>query len=525
MGDATFDRRRFLRVAARGVVGVAGAAAIASCGDAGGTPAPPPDTGPATEVEWRRYATSLAGPLVREGRPGYERARLLYNPRFDTLAPLAVAYCASPSDVARSILFARTHDYPVAIRSGGHSYAGYSSGNGRLVIDVTRMSHVGAAPRPGGTAVIWAGARLIDVYESLGTAGQLFPAGSCPSVGAAGLTLGGGVGVFARKFGLASDQVQAVTVVTADGVVRRCTPSEDADLLWACRGGGGGNFGVVTSFEVATHAMPDVTLFTLDFPWGAAAEVLGSWQHWTSTANPAVWSNCQLLSGAGTSLRVAGVACASPTQTTAWLAPLLNAVGTAPTYTFVGDEEYVHAMMIEAGCAALTVAACHLTTATPAGALSREAFAASSNYVARPMSAAALDAVVARVNALAAELPELGGGLVFDALGGAVDAVQPGDTAFVHRGMLASIQSSFSWSASTPPSAITEGNAWLASVRSDVYDASTGAYQNYIDPTLPAWKTAYYGTNLARLEQVKAHYDPDNLFSFAQSIPRAPTGA
>ena len=338
-----------------------------------------------------------------------------------------------------------------------------------------------------------------------------------PDGGVAGLTLGGGVGVFARRYGLAADNVAACTVVTADGVARQCSPTSEPDLYWACRGGGGGNFGIVTSFEFTTHAVPSVTLFTYDFDWAAAHDVLGAWQHWTRTVNEAVWSNCQLLSGDGTYLRVTGVACASTAQTAAWVAPLLAQV--RPTSSFLGGDSYQRAMMVEAGCAQLTVAACHLDTATPAGELSRQAFVASSSYVAAPMGDARLAAVVSVVDDLAATLPALGGGLVFDALGGRVNAVAPGATAFVHRDFLASIQSSFNWSTSTPASQIRAGSAWLEHVRAAVYDPATGAYQNYIDPTLHDWARAYYGSNLPRLVSVKAAVDPDRVFEFAQSIP------
>ena len=503
------NRRAFLGLAA--VTGVATAVG----GDAT-TPSAPP-----SPAQWARLAATLRGRLVRPGARTYPVDKLLYDPRFDALAPAAIAFCATPTDVARVIAFARTHGVELAVRAGGHSYAGYSSGTGRLVIDVTPMAGVVAAPRPGGVARVGAGARLVDVYNTLAHAGQLVPAGSCPTVGVGGLALGGGVGVFSRRYGLTSDQVTALTIVTADGAVRRVSPANDPALYWACRGGGGGNFGVVTQLELATHAIPTITLFTYEYPWGAAHDVLGAWQRWTEALDPAVWSNCQLLTGAGTrTVRVAGVACAPVSQTAAWLAPLLRqARPLGPG--FLGGDAYLRTMMVEAGCAALTVAACHLDTHPP-GALSRDPFEASSSYVARPMGDARLSAVVSVVDALASELPALGGGLVFDALGGAVNAVAPAATAFVHRSFLASIQSSFTWSSSTPSTEIQGGRRWLARVRSAVYDATTGAYQNYIDPTLPSWPRAYYGENLPRLSRVKASYDPDGVFRFAQSIPPAP---
>jgi FAD binding domain/Berberine and berberine like len=515
-------RRSFLLATASSAAGVAVASGRSSCADGAVRAQVPADDLPAgaSAAQWAQFASTLTGHLVRPGTPAYATSKLLYDPRFDSLAPVGLAYCASPSDVARTIAFGRTHGYRLAVRAGGHSYAGYSSGTGRLVVDVTSMAGVVAAPVPGGIARVGAGARLIDVYNTLGHAGQLVPGGSCPTVGVAGLTLGGGVGVFARRYGLAADNVASLRVVTADGVVHTCSATEDPALYWACRGGGGGNFGVVTSFEFTTHPMPDVTLFTYDFSWAAAHDVLGAWQHWTSTVNPAVWSNCQLLSGAGTpSVRVAGVACASSRQTAAWLAPLLAQVH--PMYSFVGPEPYQRAMMIEAGCSGLSVAACHLDTHPP-GVLSRQAFVASSSYVAAPMGDARLAAVVSVLDEFAASLPSLGGGLVFDALGGRVNAVAPSATAFVHRDFLCSIQASFNWSTATPASQIRAGSAWLAHVRRAVYDPSTGAYQNYIDPTLPNWLHAYYGQNLPRLMAIKRSVDPDRVFSFAQSIPPAP---
>jgi FAD/FMN-containing dehydrogenase len=523
VATGSIDRRDFLRAGALGAAGIAVGAGLAGCQ---GTAAPASeavgdsttDPGAATPAQWRAYAASLKGRLVRPGDRAYPIDKLLFNPRFDALAPVAVAYCASAGDVARSIGFARDHGFVVAVRSGGHSYGGYSSGSGRLVMDVTPMAAVVPASAPGGTAMVGTGARLIDVYNVLGGHGQLVPGGSCPTVGIAGLTLGGGVGVFARRYGLAADNLAAVTLVTAEGAVRRCSPEHDEALFWACRGGGGGNFGVATSFEFTTHAIPPVTLFTYDFAWSAAHDVLGEWQHWNRSVNDAVWSNCQLLSGGGTTVRVAGVSCARSGQTAAWLAPLLARLP-APTYHFLGNETYVNEMMVEAGCSGLTVAACHLDTTFPHGVLSRQAFAASSNYVAAPMSDARLGAVVSVVNQLAAELPELGGGLVFDALGGAVNTVAPTETAFVHRRFLASIQSSYNWTGSTPPSTVAAGARWLAHVRAAVYDPANGAYQNYIDPTLGDFAAAYYGGNLPRLSGIKRAYDPDGVFRFAQSVP------
>ncbi len=176
-------------------------------------------------------------------------------------------------------------------------------------------------------------------------------------------------------------------------------------------------------------------------------------------------------------------------------------------------------MMIEAGCSGLSVASCHLPTLRRAGTRSREAYSAKSSYVDRPMSEADASAMVHAVEYLASLAPLVGGGLAFDAYGGAINRVASSDTAFVHRDELAGIQATYSWSSFSSANEIVVGQRWLTWLDHNVFTPSAGAYQNYINPTLAKWATAYYGDNLARLVRVKNRYDPQNLFTFAQSIP------
>jgi FAD/FMN-containing dehydrogenase len=214
----------------------------------------------------------LPGGLVLPGDSGYALASQSYNPRFDGHRPAAVARCTSVADVQRCVEVARDAGMPIAARSGGHSYAGYSTPDNGLVLDLRGMATVEV---DGGTAVVGAGARLMEVYAALAGAGRALPAGSCPTVGVAGLTLGGGIGVTARKYGLTCDKLTAVQIVTADGEQRTV---DGGDLLWALKGGGGGNFGVVTSFTFATEPAPDITVFALEYPAGSTADVVGAWQ-------------------------------------------------------------------------------------------------------------------------------------------------------------------------------------------------------------------------------------------------------
>jgi hypothetical protein len=520
------DRRSFLR-RTLGVAAVAGAAIAGAVyledrrPSTSTTTTRPPSTttttsGPATAAAWAQLGSSLAGALILPSNPRYGIDRLLYNSKFVNLHPRAIAYCATPDDVARCVDFATSHHVAIAARSGGHSYGGYSNSAG-LVIDVSRMSSI-SVDTNANVARVGAGARLIDVYNEIGNANRLLPGGSCPTVGIAGLALGGGIGVFGRKFGLTTDNIRSVTMVTADAQV---LTADDGDLLWASQGGGGGNFGVVTSFEFDVHPMPEVTLFTLQYPWAAASDMLSAWGHWINTAPDELWSNCQLLSQGtyGYLSQIGGVYCGSTSELASVLAPLKSMIGTSATSSFIGSNSYLSAMEIEAGCSGLSIAACHLTTQNPAGRLGREAYSAKSSYVDAPMNDAAAASFVEAVENLHAHAPTVGGGLAFDSYGGAINRVASDATAFVHRDKLACIQATYSWSGYTSPSVIAAGGQWLTWLGAHVFDPTSGAYQNYIDPTLAQWRSAYYGSNLSRLVDVKKKYDPDDLFSFAQSIP------
>ncbi|MHB1711155.1 MAG: FAD-binding oxidoreductase [Acidimicrobiales bacterium] len=478
---------------------------------------------------WASLRASLSGRLVLPKEPAYPADKLVYDLRFAGISPAGIAYCASPADVQRCIGFARRHALPIAARSGGHSYGGYSTGNG-LVVDVTAMSAVSVLDRrsvlaggsTGPTATVGSGTLLIDLYSRLSAAGVVLPGGSCPTVGIAGLTLGGGIGVVGRKYGLTCDNLLAFEIVTADGSVVRCDPGNHEDLFWAGQGGGGGNFGIVTSFVFGVHPMPELSLFTLDWPWASAADVLGAWQAWAPHAPDELWSNCQLLSGGPTGLqaRVTGVLVGNAGTLASLLHPFERAVGAHPTYRFVGPESYMPAMLVEAGCQGLTVPQCHLPEQDPSGMLPQATFVAKSAYVSRKMPAAGLQAAAQLASDLQASQPGVNGGLVFDSYGGAINRVTPDATAFVHRRTLCGIQTSVSWAPNPSAAAVAAGRAWLVHAADTLAPYTDGsAYQNYIDPTLADWQQAYYGANLDRLIRVKKAYDPDDVFHFAQSIP------
>lgn len=524
------DRRRFLRDGA-----VAAAAlsvpALAGCGESS-LPATLDGAHEAltaarrpNSTAWRLLARSLKGRLVLPSDRGYATAKELYDPRFDVARPAAIAYCASPVDVQRTIAFARRYGIRPIPRCGGHSYGGYSTGSG-LIIDVTRMSTVRVARARKGapaTATVGAGTRLVDMYNGVSRAGVLVPGGSCPTVGISGLALGGGIGVLGRKYGLTCDAIRSLQVVTADGRLLTCNGGSQPDLYWASRGGGGGNFGVATSFTFAAHPISPLTLFTVDWPWAAAGEALGGWISWVRGTPDALWSNFLMLSAGSSGLiaRSTGVFVGGVGALASLVNGLVAKVGSRPSSRFVGGpDNYLHVMLVEAGCEGMSVAQCHLPSQNRAGTLERSIFAAKSAYVGKPLPGAGCSAAAHAVEELHAQHPGLGGGLAFDSYGGAINRVPAGATAFVHRNAICAIQATVNWGSVPSGPAFAAGQGWLRGAVGALAPYTTGgAYQNYIDPYLANWQRAYYGSNLKRLSSVKRKYDPDNVFRFRQSIP------
>jgi len=375
-----------------------------------------------------------------------------------------------------------------------------------------------------GIATVGAGARLIDVYSTLAQQGLALPAGSCPTVGVAGLTLGGGVGVLGRKFGLTCDNLLSAQVILANGRILTCDASHNPDLFWALRGGGGGNFGVVTSFTFQAYPVASLSLFTLYWPWASAVDVVAAWQNWAPQAPDELWSNCVLQStsnkGANPIVLVNGVYVGSVTPLNSLLQQLTRQIPAAPTSNYVSSASLLDTMLTEAGCYGKTVAQCHLPSQNPQGQLVRGTFSAKSDYFTSVLPRSGIDVLVNAVAQCQASSILGVNGIGLDAFGGAINRVPPNATAFVHRNALFSAQYSANWNASDPASVVAANQTWLANTWQAMRPyASGGAYVNYIDPNLPNWQQAYYGSNLPRLQQVKATYDPGNFFHFVQSIP------
>ncbi len=485
------DRRAFLRAAGMtGVVLAAGCSAGRTPPQASPstTPSLPTSTAtlPPAPPDWETLRARLSGNLTLAGEGNFTYQG--FNPARDGRIPAAIARCHKVEDVQACVEVAAKSKVPIAARSGGHSYAGYSTPEKGLQVDLKGLA--GVEVRPDGTVRIGAGAQLSDVYAALGKAGRCLPAGSCPSVGIAGLTLGGGIGVLARKYGLTCDRLDGLTVVTADSKVVSASKNSDADLFWAMRGGGGGNFGIATEFIFTTEPAPDLVVFSMRFPAGSAANVLGAWQQWLTQIPNELWTNMVITGGSPPTCRVGGCFVGTVSQLNGLLATFKPSA--KPTSKFVQAKGYLDAMKYFAG-----------------GPPQRESFVASSRILNAPVPDPAA------VADLLAGKPEMD--ILLDSLGGAVAEPEPSASAFPYRKAIASAQIYLK----TPPARVDAASAEVGDVR-DKLGAITGptGYVNYIDPSMPDWAKAYYGDNLPRLQTIVKQYDPDSVFAFAQAIPR-----
>jgi FAD/FMN-containing dehydrogenase len=228
-----------------------------------------------TMPDWEPLESAMEGDVALLGTPAYEASRRPFNALFHDVWPMAIVACATPQDVSEVISFARRHGLDVAMRSGGHSFAGHSTTRG-IVLDVTPLRSVSVS---GGVATVGAGTRLGEVYEALQEHGLAIPAGTCPDVGVAGLTLGGGLGILGRKYGATCDSLVGAEIVLADGRILTCDEHHETDLFWALRGAGAGNFGVVTSLAFRTVPAPEATNVHLAWPFSRAADVIAAGSH------------------------------------------------------------------------------------------------------------------------------------------------------------------------------------------------------------------------------------------------------
>ena len=434
--------------------------------------------------------------------------------QFGDIRPQAVVLCETAADVAETVAVARRLGLEAVARSGGHCFAGRSSTRG-IVIDLSEMRSVSVVD---GIATVGAGAQLGDVYEHLELLGLTIAAGACPSVGIAGLTLGGGLGILGRTYGLTSDQLVEAEVVLADGRVVECDEHRHAELFWALRGAGGGQFGVVTRFAFRTVPAADVTCFALAWPFSQAAVVIDAWQGWAPDAADELAASLLVNAFADRAEPVVtlfGAMIGAETTTATTLDELVARTGAPASETLAqmshgAAKRYLaeHAPGVEAQDGA------------PAGEPARPTMLSKSAFFREHLPPEAIAALVETFTAGRAlsQARELD----FTPWGGAYNRTPPDATAFVHRSERFLLKHAVVLEPEASRGELDAGRDWLAGSWASVQRwSSGGVFPNFPDPDLVDWASAYHGANYDRLTRIKATYDPDNVFRFHQSLPPA----
>jgi FAD/FMN-containing dehydrogenase len=465
---------------------------------------------------WESLQGRIDGDVALPGSPAYQASPPPFNARFRDVRPAAVMSCASSRDVAEATSFARRHGMELATRAGGHSFAAHSSTRG-VLLDVTPMRSVRVA---GGVATVGAGARLGEVYEALQEHDLTIPGGTCPPVGVAGLTLGGGLGILGRKYGVTSDHLIGAEVVLADGRILRCDDHHEADLFWALRGAGAGNFGVVTTLVFrALPAPPTTTNVHLAWPYAQAAAVIEAWQRWAPTAPDELAASLKITAGTDPdrppAVDLYGAFHGSRADAARLVEELVGHMGADPTAASLTSMTWPRTRKFWAELGDTAEESGRPSVPQPPEA---PCLYAKSEFFARPLPAEAVGALLEAFveGRTAGEARELD----FMPWGGAYNRRPPDATAFVHRDQLFQVKHAVVVGPDAPPA--DQAAAHRAATRSwaSVHPWGSGrVFQNFADPDLEHWAQAYYGPNYDRLVRVKARYDPANLFRFQQSLP------
>jgi FAD/FMN-containing dehydrogenase len=463
----------------------------------GGTVTSGVGTTRATSIETAvgQVAPTFLGRLLKPGDVGYEEARRVHNGLIDK-RPALIARCRGAADVADAVRLGRTLGLEIAVRGGGHNPAGRAVTDGGLMIDLSGMRAIRVDPAAR-TARAEGGATWRELDRETQVHGLATTGGSVSSTGVAGYTLGGGLGWLMSKCGLAVDNLLSVDLVLADGSLVTASGKRNSDLFWAVRGGGG-NFGVVTSFEFRLHPIgPTITGGLVAHPFEKAVGLLRFYRDQTATAPEELTLYVGMLhapDGSGAKLAaIAACHCGPPKEGLAatralkrFGSPVLDTIGPMP-YGQMNS-------MMDAGY--------------PRGALNywKSSFLSA-------LTDEAIDAFVEGYTAC----PSPMSGLFLEHFHGAAARVRTGATAFPHRKVGYDYLITSQWS---DPADTDRCTAWARAAFDRMRPfMAAGHYVNYMDRDEPADRVAAaYGSNYARLRRIKRKYDPQNLFRMNQNI-------
>jgi hypothetical protein len=443
-----------------------------------------------------RLAVDLAGSLLLPGDPDYVTCRLPFLSRFDEVLPRAVVRCASAADVATALAFARVHRLPVAVRSGGNSFAD-SSSTGGLLIDVGGLRDL---RMDGDQIVAGPGVLIRDLRGRLAHGNRAVSCGWCPGVAIGGALLGGGYGSMSRLYGLGCDHLLAAEVVLANGRVVWCDTDREPALFWALRGAGGGLIGVATSFVLATRPAIPATFIECRWPVRHAARVIGAWQRFAPDAPEEVNIEAGLIATHGEEpvLAVYGV----------------SAAGTAFLDRFGPDPDDVEIRDLPGPAAALVSypdVPDDIDISGPPWGTLPALHLARSEFFDRELPDAAIESLVDYL--LASPVTDQSRDLEFIPWGGAIARMAPEATAFVHRRARFILKHTAWAMRRASDQKRRDARRWVDGSWAISHPWGSGLiYPNYPEPGRSPLDPAYHGTNLGRLHNILARYDPERTF-------------
>jgi len=438
------------------------------------------------EATIRKLASQITGHVIPPQASDYESLRLVFNRAFD-LRPALIVRCASSSDVARGLDFAQSRNLPLAVHGGGHSRLGYGMCDGGVVIDLSAMKRVEV---DAGKLVVRAeaGALVRDLDEATQRFGLATTSGGCPTVGIAGLTLGGGEGRLMEKYGAACDNLLSAQVVTVGGRQVEASQKSNPDLFWAIRGGGG-NFGVVTALDYQLHPVGEVVSGALMYPAGRISELLQAFVTFLAGAPDEMDAFAQLLpSGQGPRLRIDICYCGDSRMANDLVRPLR---ALKPRDDSVKVMSYLEAQ-------------------AAGGFLLAPVAEFQTDLVLWELSGAAIAAITTAIKNAPATCK-----VIIVPLRGAVSRVAVSDTAFALRHPGYEVDITGVWSG---PAEKADAVRWVEATRDNLQPFAHGVYVNQLGDTSEQLVRAAYGPNYARLVAIKKKYDPNNVLRLNQNI-------
>ncbi len=452
------------------------------------------------EWDW----SCLTGRVVLPGEPNYNVDRTNYNTRV-LRSPAALVYCQKVEDVRNAVRCVSRQGIAFRVRSGGHSYEELSLMDEGLIIDISGLTEHTLDPVKH-TARVGAGLSQQAMWNLLGANDTYaFPLGTMGGVGIAGVLQGGGIGMLTRAFGLAIDRVLSIQLVTAAGEVVEANATTNADLYWALRGGGGGNFGIVTAFTLHLIPQSQVVIYALQWHREHFLPVMRFWQEWA----PNLGDNrltCQLTFSSDGSLHSEGVYLGTPGELRELLRPWIAQC--PPT-----QEPRIEPM-------SWFMSTVYFNSFDQQSA---HPFKTTGAFFSKPLPDAALALLREAIHSAP---PDVSCDVWMQSFGGAMADVRPDATAFPHRDAQFILEFGGTWQDRDNSAARQGAEAWTRELRRALWTHAEGAYVNFVDLDLGSrskedfdYLRAYYGDNVDRLRAVKSAWDPDNLFQFEQSIP------